>query len=100
MSPKAGVGLLKELRESLKIGRQENEFCDTLSTEELSALLPGSRKPLTSSSSNFERSLSSGSISNGSTENNYFLNYNSLVHDLSEEEENNGSIKVVHFGVV
>lgn len=78
---------------------------DSLGTVELSALQPGSRRPLTSSLSSFEKKFNSASVANetqgaNAAENLYFMNYNSTVHDLSEEEESNGAIKIVHFGVV
>lgn len=85
--------------------RRESGQNDSLNTEELSALLPGSRKPLSSGTNSFERNIPSSSMVNGSDksishENAYLINCNNSIHDLSEEDENNGTIKIVHFGVV
>ncbi|KAK3928665.1 WD repeat-containing and planar cell polarity effector protein fritz [Frankliniella fusca] len=93
--------ILGTFKSQLKIDSQEDE--DSLSTEEISALLPGSRKPLTSGLNSFEKKLNSASAEpqgNNAAGNTYLTNYISTVHDLSEEEENNGTIKIVHFGIV
>lgn len=58
---------------------------DPLGSEELSSLLPGSRKPLASGTNSYEKGLHTNTIGNGSgksnaVENNYFINYHGAVH--------------------
>lgn len=65
--------------------RKETGQNDSLNTEELSALLPGSRKPLSSGTHTFERNLHSSSLINGSdknvsVENAFLINCNNSVH--------------------